>query len=186
MPNDLGAHYRISRRGVVHALKTSGGGALKLRVTTSSRADFRSTDVRYLAGAGLSSFPASTGFLLAFQLFDNFVQRIEARGPLPVIAVDPRRFRFQPSLTQFAGPHAADLFRRDQPRPLKNADMFLHARKGHVEFLGKLGDRGVLAAEPLQNTAPRGVGEGGERSVESGGLIMNHMVQYSEENRSMQ
>jgi len=46
-----------------------------------------------------------------------------------------------------------------------------------VEFLGKVRDRGVCTSELLQNAAPRGVREGGERGVETGFLILNHTVQ---------
>jgi hypothetical protein len=55
--------------------------------------------------------------------------------------------------------------------------MLLHAREGHVEFVGELGDRRIPAAELLQDTAPRGVRERGEGDIEAGGRKLNHMVQ---------
>src|SRR5690606_26791393 len=39
-------------------------------------------------------------------------------------------------------------------------------------------DRSVRAPELLQNAAPCGVRESGERGVEMGGRMLNHMVQF--------
>src|SRR5215510_2278512 len=49
-PVDFGAHHRLSSSGLVHASNTMRAGPLKVRVTTSSRSDLRSTDVRFLMG----------------------------------------------------------------------------------------------------------------------------------------
>ena len=49
---------------------------------------------------------------------------------------------------------------------------------GHVELLGKVRDRGVRTPELLQNAASGGVRERGERGIEAGRAILNHMVQY--------
>src|SRR6202161_2245978 len=46
-PYDFGAHHRLSSSGLVHASNTMRAGPLKVRVTTSSRSDFRSTVVRF-------------------------------------------------------------------------------------------------------------------------------------------
>src|ERR1700674_4495332 len=51
-PNDFGAHHRLSSSGLVHASNTMRAGPLKVRVTTSSRSDFRSTVVRFFMGVG--------------------------------------------------------------------------------------------------------------------------------------
>src|SRR4051812_37096562 len=51
-PNDFGAHHRLSSSGFVHASNTMRAGPLKVRVTTSSRSDFRSTVVGVLPEAG--------------------------------------------------------------------------------------------------------------------------------------
>src|SRR5277367_954034 len=56
--------------------------------------------------------------------------------------------------------------------------MLLHAREGHVEFVGKLRNRSVCSPEMLQNAAPGGVRERGERGIEAGLGILNHVVQY--------
>jgi hypothetical protein len=47
-----------------------------------------------------------------------------------------------------------------------------------VELLGKLRDRSVGASELLQNAASSGVGERGERGIEMGPSILNHVVQF--------
>ncbi len=53
MPAPFGTHHRRNRSGWLHALNTIGGGASNVRVTTSSRSDFRSTVVRFCAAAEL-------------------------------------------------------------------------------------------------------------------------------------
>src|SRR5688572_25264919 len=113
-----------------------------MRVTTSSRSDFRSTVVRLLID-----------FLLAIQGFDNIVQRVEARGPELTVAFDPGRLFLEPASPEPAGPHPPDLLCRDEPRMLQDADVLLHAREGHVEFVGELRDRSVGTPELLQNAA---------------------------------
>src|ERR1700741_223009 len=85
----------------------------------------------------------------------------------------------QRAQAELASPHAADLLGRDEPRPLQDADVLLHAREGHVELVGKVGDRGVCTLELLQNAAPGDVRERGERGIELAARILNHMVQYA-------
>jgi hypothetical protein len=55
----------MNSSGFVQASKTMFGGPLKVRVTTSSRSDFRSIVV-------------SIGLLHPFQFIDNLVQLVEA------------------------------------------------------------------------------------------------------------
>src|SRR5271157_4764048 len=66
IPNDFGAHHRLSSSGLVHASNTMRAGPLKVRVTTSSRSDFRSTVVRFFMGGGSLSLLASIDLLLPF------------------------------------------------------------------------------------------------------------------------
>jgi hypothetical protein len=47
-----------------------------------------------------------------------------------------------------------------------------------VELLGKVRDRSFSPPELFQNAASGGVSERGERGVEAGLDILNHMVQY--------
>src|SRR5579872_3141727 len=177
-PVDFGAHHRLSNSGLVHASNTMRAGPLKVRVTTSSRSDFRSTIVRFFIGVGSLSVLAPINFLLPFQFLDNPVQLIEACVPELVVPLDPCRLFLQSVQAELAGPHAPDLLRGDEPCLLQDADMLLHAREGHVEFLGKVRDRSVRTPELLQDAASGGVRERGERGIEAGPNILNHMVQY--------
>src|SRR4026207_661871 len=140
IPIDFGTHHRLNSSGLVHASNTMRAGPLKVRVVTSSRSDFRSTVVRFFMGVGSLSLLASIDLLLAFQFLDNLVQLVEARVPELVVPLDPCRLFLQSAQAKLAGPHAPDLLRGDEPSLLQDADMLLHAREGHVEFLGKVGD----------------------------------------------
>src|SRR5579863_2269022 len=178
IPNDFGAHHRLSSSGLVHASNTMRAGPLKVRVTTSSRSDFRSIVVRFFVEGDSLSLLASIDLLLPFQFLDNLVQRVEARAPELAIPLDPCRFFLQPAQAELAGPHAPDLLRGDEPRLLEDADMLLHAREGHVKLLSKVRDGSVSMPELLQNAAPGGVRERCERGIEAGCHILNHAVQY--------
>src|SRR6202042_646600 len=174
MPVDFGAHQSLSSSGLVHASNTMRAGPLKVRVMTSSRSDFRSTFVRFR-----DSLPvASIDLLLAFQFLDNLVQLVEACVPELAVPLDPGRLFLQPAEAKLAGPHAPYLLRGDEPRLLQDADMLLHAGERHVKLIGEVRDRSVRTAELLQNAASRGVRERGERDVEGGLGILNHVVQY--------
>src|SRR6188768_283265 len=91
IPIDFGTHHCLNSSALVHASNTRRAGPLKVRVTTTSRSDFRSTAVRFFMGARSLSPLASIGLLLPFQLFDNLVQLVEARGPELVVPFDPGR-----------------------------------------------------------------------------------------------
>src|SRR5215472_932964 len=78
MPIDFGAHHSFSSSGLVHASNTRRAGPSKVRVTTSSRSDFRSTVVRFFMGVGSLSLLAFIELFLPFQDLDNLVQRVEA------------------------------------------------------------------------------------------------------------
>src|SRR5215468_3058053 len=78
MPIDFGTHHRLNSSGLVQASNTMRAGALKVRVTTSSRSDFRSTVVRFFPEVGSLSPFASIDLFLLFQFLDNLVQPVEA------------------------------------------------------------------------------------------------------------
>src|SRR5262247_4090022 len=179
MPIDFGTHHCLNNSGLVHASNTMRAGASKVRVTTSSRSDFRSTVVRFFIGVASLSLLTSIDLLLPFQFLDNLVQLVEARVPQLAIPLDPGRLFLQSARAELAGPHAPDLLRGHEPGLLQDADVLLHAREGHVELLGKVRDRSVGTAELLQNTASGGIRECGERGTQAGLLILNHTVQYT-------
>src|SRR5215510_477832 len=103
-PNDFGTHHRLNSSGLVHASNTMRAGPLTVRVTTSSRSDFRSTVVRFFMGVGSLPLLASIGFLLPFQFFDNLVQLDEACVPELAVALEPRRLFLQSARAELAGP----------------------------------------------------------------------------------
>src|SRR3954454_19462192 len=179
IPIDLGTHQRLSSSALVNASNTIRAGPLMVRVTTTSRSNFRSTVVRFFMEVGSLVLSASIGFLLAFQLVDNLLQLVEACVPEPAVSLEPRRLLLQSARAKLAGPHPPDLLGGDEPGLLQDADVFLHAGKGHVELLGQVRDRGVGTSEQLQHAAPGGIGERGERVIEAGLRILNHTVQYT-------
>src|SRR5262249_2590081 len=152
-PHDFGTHHRLSNSGLVHASNTMRAGALKVRVTTSSRSDLRSTLVGFVVGVGSLSLLASIDFLLSFQFLDNLVQFVEAQVPELAVPLEPGRRFLQSARAKRAGPHAPDLLRGDEPGLLQDADVLLHAREGHAELLGKVRDRSVGKPELLQDAA---------------------------------
>src|SRR5687767_7077008 len=179
MPIDFGTHHRVNSSGLVHASNTMRAGPLKVRVTTSSRAAFRSIAARSFMGEGSHSLLASIRLLLPFQFLDNRVQLVEPCVPELAVPLDPCRLFIQSAQAEPAGPHAPDLRRGDEPRLLQDADVLLHAREGHVELVGKVRDRSVCTSELLQNAASGGVRERGERGIELCPVILHHVVQYT-------
>src|SRR5882672_4919703 len=177
-PVDFGTHHRLNSSGLVHASNTMRAGPLKVRVTTSSRSDFRSTVVRFFMGVRSLSLLAAIDLLLPFQCLNHLVQLVEPCVPELAVPLDPCRLFLQSVQAELAGPHAPDLLRGDEPRLLQDTDMLLHARESHVELLGKVRDRCVRTAELLENAASRGVRERGERDEEEQLGILSHVVQY--------
>src|SRR5512141_2110775 len=159
MPIDFGSHHCLNSSGLVHASNTMRAGPLTVRVMTSSRSDFRSTVVRFFMGVGSLSLLSSIDLLLPFQFLNNLVQLVEACVPELAIPLDPRRLFLQSAQAELAGPHAPDLLRGDESRLLQDADVLLHARQGHAEFLGKVRDRSVCTPELHQDAAASGVRE---------------------------
>src|SRR5678816_1347057 len=118
MPIDFGSHHRLNSSGLVHASNTMRAGPLKVRVTTSSRSDLRSTVVRFFMGAGSLTLFASINLLLPFQFLDNLVQFVEPCVPELTVPLDPCRLFIQSAQAEPAGPHAADLRRGNEARLL--------------------------------------------------------------------
>src|SRR6185295_1904158 len=186
MPIDFGTHHRLISSGLVHASNTMRAGPLKVRVTTISRSDFRSTVVRFFIGVASLSLLASIALLLSFQFLDHLVQLVEAFVPELAVPLEPFRLFLQSARAELAGPHAPELLRGDEPGLLQDADVLLHAREGHVELLGKVRDRSVGTSQLLQNAASGGIRERGERGIEGGSPILNHTVQCRTNGGGMQ
>src|SRR5688572_19506695 len=151
MPIDFGTHQRLNSSGLVHASNTMRAWALTVRVTTSSRSDFRSTVVRFFVRVGSLSLLASIDLLLPFQFLDNLVQLVEPCVPELAVPLDPRPLVLQPKRPQLAGPHATDLLRGDDTGLLQDADVLLHPRERHVKRRGKARDRSGCTSELPQN-----------------------------------
>src|SRR6185436_13578880 len=178
MPIDFGTHHRLNSSGLVHASNTRRAGPLRVRVTTSSRSDVRSTVVGFFMRVRSLSLVASIGLFLPSQFLDNLVQLAEACFPELAVPLEPRHFLFQSRQAERAGPHAPDLLGVDEPRLLQDGDMFLHAGQRHVELSGEVRDGRVSMRELFQNAAPGDVRQRGERGIEAGLRILNHLVQY--------
>src|SRR4051812_41069123 len=142
-PADFGTHHRLNSSGLLQASNTMRGGALKVRVTTSSRSDFRSTVVGFFMVLGSLSLFSFIDSSIQFQLLNDPVQLVETCVPELAIPLHPCRLFLQPAPAELAGPHAPDFFRGDEPRPLQDPDVLPHARQGHMEPLGEIRHRGV-------------------------------------------
>src|SRR4029453_3745728 len=77
-PNDFGTHHRLNSSGLVHASNTMRAGPSTIRVTTSSRSDFRSVVVRFFMAVRSLSLFASIDPLLSFHVLDDQVQLVKA------------------------------------------------------------------------------------------------------------
>src|SRR5262245_28068593 len=124
IPIDFGTHHRLNSSGLDQASNTRRAGASKLRVTTSSRSDFRSTVVRFTM-PGLPCLLASIQSLLPLQFVEDDVQLAEACVPELVILLDPRRHFFQAARADLAGPCTADLLGGDEAGLLEHPDVLL-------------------------------------------------------------
>src|SRR6186713_2997458 len=81
IPIDFGTHHCLNSSGLVHASNTMRAGPLMVRVTTSSRSDFRSAVVWLFTGVASLSLLASIDLLLPFQFRNHLVQLVEACVP---------------------------------------------------------------------------------------------------------
>src|SRR5690606_13179792 len=125
-----------------------------------------------------SSFP-----LPPLHLSDHTIKLVEARLPEPAIPLDPLHLVLEPPRAEPTGPHPPDLLRRHEPSPLEDPDVLFHARQGHLKPLCEVRDRGVPAAQLLQNPAPGRVGQRRKRDIEPL-CILNHSVQCLSQSRT--
>src|SRR6185295_2568385 len=98
--------------------------------------------------------------------------------PELAVPLEPGRLFLQTARAKLAGPYTPDLLRGHEPGLLQDADVLLHARERHVELLGQHRDRCIATSELLENAAPGGIRERGERGIELDTHILNHRVQY--------
>src|SRR5579884_301167 len=75
IPNDFGAHHCLSNSGLVQASNTMCAGPSKVRVTTNSRSDFRSTVVGLFIGAHFLIFYPSIFSSLSATILSNSSKR---------------------------------------------------------------------------------------------------------------
>src|SRR5687768_5502690 len=174
MPMERGTHHFLNNSGLDHASNTSRAGASNVRVTTTSRSDVFCTVVRWDS----LSFLATTGLLLAFEFVDDTVQRFEARVPHLAVTRDPLHLLLETARADAARAHSADLFGGHEAGQFEHADVLFHAREGHFELVGEVGDGGVAACELVEDATAGGVGKGGEGGVEVCRRMLNHVVQY--------
>src|SRR6185312_1124620 len=102
---------------------------------TSSRSDFRSSVVTFFILVCSLSILASIDLLLAFEFFNDLVQRLVAFDPQLAIALEPRGLVLEQPRTEPTGPHASHFLSRHETRLLEDAHVLLHARERHVELL---------------------------------------------------
>src|SRR4051812_42342130 len=114
MPIDFGTHHFLNSSGFVHASNTRRAGPLKVRVTTSSRSDVRSTVTGFRFAADSLLVLATIDLLLESQFFDDVVQCAESRVPQLLIPLDPRRHFLEAARADPACAHAPDLLGGDE------------------------------------------------------------------------
>src|SRR4051794_11708498 len=127
MPIDRGSHHCSKSSGFVHASKTRRPGALKVRVTTTSRSDARSTVTGLRASVGSLLVVASMLSLPAFEFLDDVIQRAEARVPQLLVLLDPPGHFLEAARADPARAHPPHLLCGDEAHVLQNADVLLHA-----------------------------------------------------------
>src|SRR4029453_8593862 len=102
MPIDFGSHHRLKSSGLVPASNPMRAGPLKVRVTTSSRSDFRSTVVWFM-GIGSLSLLAAIALLLPFPFPDDLGQFVEPCVPELAVPLHPCRLFIQSAHAELAG-----------------------------------------------------------------------------------
>ena len=95
------------------------------------------------------------------------------------MAVEPLERALERAALQTATHHAADLVARDEAGILQDAQMLDKTRERHPERLGQRADRMLAVAELRQHGAPRRIGERAEYGIETGGVIVNHLVHFT-------
>jgi len=92
--------------------------------------------------------------------------------------LDPIGLRLETAFPKLAGSHPSDLLRDDEPRPLEDLDVLLHAGQRHLELIRETGDRLVRSAKLMDDPAAGRIGQRRKRAIEAMTWILNHVVQY--------
>src|SRR5262249_46679910 len=123
MGNDFGTHHRLNSSGSVQASNTIRAGPLMVRLTSSSRSDFRSTVERPSIAVASPALLAFIDLLLSSHFLDDLVQLDESCVPELAVPIHPCLLILQPARAEPAGPHTPDLFCGNEPGLLQDADV---------------------------------------------------------------
>src|SRR5579871_78681 len=155
-----GANQRAKCSALVHASKTSSGGA------GYSRSSIRSA----LAATRM----APSGGLL--QLFQIGTQPIEARVPELAVPVGPRRDLLERRGIELARARLRFSTAPDQARTLEDAQVLAYCRTAHVERSRQLLHIRGARRQPLQDRAAGRIGERSERLAQCVGLHLTRWL----------
>jgi len=106
-------------------------------------------------------------------------KRIELLLPELPVTLDPFGRILHGFGRQAAAINSAILAPRDELCPLEHSQVLGHPGKGHVVGRGQDADGSFALRQTCQDTSPGSIGKRGERGVEVGIHILNHMVYYS-------
>ena len=108
------------------------------------------------------------------RLLDVALERVELSGPERVVRLDPFRGFAHWRCVELAPTHASFPRALDEACALEHAKVFGDGGPRDAKRRGEIADGGFAGREAREESAPGGVGEGGEREVES--VIGNHSV----------
>ena len=91
---------------------------------------------------------------------------------------EPLGFRLEAARTKPAGSHPSDLVGDDQPGPLQNLNVLLHAGQRHLEPVGETGDRGVGQTKLIDDPTAGRIRQRRKRTIDRKIDILNHVVQF--------
>lgn len=99
---------------------------------------------------------------------------VELAVPEDALGFDPLRGLFDGLRADAAAMDAALLSAFDESGRFEDAEVTRDGRGADFVWLGEFADRGLAAAESLDDAASDGIGEGAENGVEIGGAFLGH------------
>jgi len=108
----------------------------------------------------------------------KLLQGVELSFPKLLIVVDPGSSVLQRSWCEPAPVEASVNFASQQTAGFQNAQVLGNRRKRHLEGCCERFDSSFAGTEASQDSAPRGIGECGERGIQRSLGIVNHTVYY--------